>query len=142
MVDPGLMARINRMEQALKRLEYYTSLSLDEIREQDLIPALEREVHVVIEALLDIGNNLISSMGWGVPTSYREIAFILMRNNVLDRELGAKLASLAGLRNILVHLYSMVDYDLLYSHARDLVRDARHILDKIIRYMVEHGIDP
>ncbi len=33
--------------------------------ERDLVPVLEREVHVVIETLLDIGNRLISSMGWG-----------------------------------------------------------------------------
>ncbi len=136
------MAKINRMEQALKRLEYYTSLSFEEVIVRDLTPALEREVHVVIEVLLGLGGSLIASMGFGVPTSYREIAYILMENNVLDREYGLKLASLAGLRNILVHLYSMVDYELLYNHAGELVRDAREILNKLLEYMRNHNIDP
>jgi len=136
------MSRINRMKQALNRLKRYVELSLDDILEQDLTPSLEREVQVTIEVLLDIGSAIISSMGWGVPSSYREIAILLFKNNVLDKDLSDKLASLSGLRNIIVHLYSMVDHELLYKHAKALLDDSRQILMRMLKYMEEHGIDP
>jgi len=141
-VKLGIKRRIDRIAKALTRLEKITSLPLEKIIEDELESMLEREVEIVIQGLLDIGEYIISCKGFEVPSSYRDIGIILWKNRVLDRESGEKLSRLAGLRNILVHIYSDIDYELLYNYARKLVDDARSMLQIFIDYMEKQGIDP
>ena len=45
----------------------------------------------------------------------REIPLILAENKIIPRELGDKLASAAGLRNRLVHLYTDIDHEIIFN---------------------------
>jgi len=141
-LEIGVSRRIDRVYKALRRLEKLLQKSLDEILLDELEPVLEREVEVIVQGLLDLGEYIISRMGWEPPSSYREIALILGKNGVLGEEDALKLARLAGLRNIVVHLYADIDYNLLYDHAKRLLDDARKMLSEIIEFMENNNIDP
>ena len=103
---------------------------------------LEREVEVVIQGLLDLGEYIVSAMGWEPPSRYSEIGLILARHGVLDPEEGEALSALARLRNVLAHMYADIDYELLHEHAKELRRDARKLLQRMLGYMERSGIDP
>lgn len=139
---PGIMRRIDRVLKAVERLDRVTRMRLEDLLEMDLAPLLEREVEVVIQGLLDVGEYIISAMGWEPPSRYSEIGVILARHNVLGRDEGELLAQLARLRNIIVHAYADIDYELLFEHAKKLRNDARKILKKLIDYMEIKGLDP
>ena len=142
MVTRGVSLRLNRLHKALERLRKYASMSLEELEERDLLPALEREVQVVVEALVNLGEHVIARMMWEAPRSYREVAVILREHGVLDSEQASKLAKLAGLRNVIVHMYAEVDYQLLHAYARSIIVDARRIASRILKFMEERGLDP
>ncbi|NPA85451.1 MAG: hypothetical protein GXO07_05570 [Crenarchaeota archaeon] len=54
---------------------------------------------------------------------------------MLSEEEGKTLSSMAGLRNVPVHMYS--DYGLLYNHALELLEDAPKIAAKLLRALEE-----
>jgi uncharacterized protein YutE (UPF0331/DUF86 family) len=73
--------------------------------------ALELAAQCAIDAALD----LISRRGLGVPQTYREAFTVLTTAGVIDAQLAKELQSWAGLRNVLVHMYTKLDLDRVYA---------------------------
>lgn len=72
---------------------------------QIMIRALEREVHVVIELIADIGNALIDALIMRDPGGYKDIVMILFDENVIDSTITNPIIDLVALRPILVQQY-------------------------------------
>jgi len=85
------------------------------------ILALERAVHRIVEAMLDICRHLVAVYSLGLVESYSGYARKLAQAGIMPWELAEKVSKLAGLRNILVHRYAEVDVEKLHEVARDIV---------------------
>ena len=70
-----------------------------------------------------------------------KIGPILAKGKVISWNEGKVLSLLAGLRNILVHSYSDVDHEILFS-LLDKVGEMEDLMGKLLRYMEKEGIDP
>ena len=73
--------------------------------------ALELAAQCAIGAALD----LISRRGLGVPQTYREAFTVLTTAGVIDEHLAKELQSWAGLRDVLVHMYTKLDLDRVHA---------------------------
>jgi uncharacterized protein YutE (UPF0331/DUF86 family) len=73
--------------------------------------ALELAAQCAIDAALD----LISRRGLGTPQTYREAFAVLAKAKVIDAEMLTGLQNWAGLRNVLVHMYTKLDLDRVYA---------------------------
>ena len=89
-----------------------------------------------------MGNAIISVEGWRPPKSYRSIPQTLMEQGVLSGDEAAKAEELAGLRNIIVHIYADIDHPRISRELSDMVEWARRIMRSLLRYLEERGIDP
>ena len=65
------------------------------------------------ETALDLANMLIRKKRLGIPSESRESFGILMRENILERDLGDKLQKMVGFRNLAVHRYRDLDLDIV-----------------------------
>lgn len=120
---PDLIGRYDKLQKALKRLNAVRErgLSLESFKEDaDLQAQVERHFQVAVEALLDIGNHLISKRALDKPESNAQVFTILGQSGLLPEDLAEKLARWARFRNILVHGYADLDPDLEH---RALTRD-------------------
>ena len=78
MPSPEVKARIDRFWRAVKRLEDLQLIDLkDFIEDENAIDAAERNLHVAIEAMIDICEALISCMRWRTSRFYRDVGRIL-----------------------------------------------------------------
>lgn len=68
-------------------------------------------VQAAAQACIDLASHVIASEGWRVPQDYGDTFTVLAERGVVSDELAARLRALAGLRNLLVHLYDEVDDD-------------------------------
>ncbi len=109
---------------------------VSELTYKDIL-ALERAVHRIAEAMLDVCRHLIAVHSLGLAESYGEYPKKLMRGGLMPRELAEDVARLAGLRNILVHRYLEVDPERLYEAAQRIVKD---IAPRFLNWVKE--IDP
>lgn len=67
------------------------------------------------ETVLDLANMLIRKRRLGIPSESRESFDILMREQVLDQELGDRLQKMVGFRNLAVPRYRDLDMDIVQS---------------------------
>jgi len=142
MPSPGLIGRLSRFKEAISRLKKIRSLGRERyFTDPFVMDSAERNFHVAIESILDVSSFLISKKGWPVPSKYAEIGPILAEGGVISWSEGKALSSLAGLRNILVHSYSDVDHEILFS-LLDKVGEMEDLMGKLLRYMEKEGIDP
>lgn len=136
MPSPGVKARIDRFWRAVERMKEISSDGLEAfLGSQDRIDAGERNLQVAVEALVDVGEALISAMRWRTPRSYRDVGEVLRENSVLSKEEAKTFTDIVRLRNILVHNYICIDPETLYETLKRLPRKLAILIDKILKRM-------
>lgn len=95
----------------------------------------EHYLRIAIEATLDLGRHVIVKTGLDVPQEYREVGKILRERGVLPPKLGQELEAMAGMGNVLVHLYWDIDHTLLYETVVQKLATFEQCLDHIFRYL-------
>lgn len=73
--------------------------------------ALEVAAQCAIDAALD----LIARRGLGTPQTYRDTFAVLARAGLVDGALRDALQQWAGMRNVLVHMYTSLDLDKVHQ---------------------------
>lgn len=63
------------------------------------------------QCAIDLALRMIAKRGLGVPQTYREVFSVLVRAGVIGNQLASQLEAWAGLRNVLVHIYTELDLD-------------------------------
>ncbi|RLF09543.1 MAG: hypothetical protein DRJ98_07965 [Thermoprotei archaeon] len=105
--------------------------NVDELDYKDVL-ALERALHRIAEAMLDICRHLVAVYSLGIVESYGEYPKRLAQAGKIPKELADELTKIAGLRNILVHRYLEINLDKLYEAAREI---AVRITPKFIEWV-------
>ncbi|OLP63510.1 hypothetical protein BACPU_31640 [Bacillus pumilus] len=103
--------------------------------------ALERIVHLLVECILDTGNDMIDGFIMRDPGSYDDIMDILVDEKVVSKEEGSQLKKLVSCRKILVQQYQEVDHlDVLQVISE--VEKALQVFPKRIRIYLEQELGP
>jgi uncharacterized protein YutE (UPF0331/DUF86 family) len=76
--------------------------------------AADHAIQLAIQICIDVGAHLIAELGLEAPSDYRGV-FESLREAGLDPQLADRLATAAGMRNILVHDYLEVDDDAVWE---------------------------
>jgi uncharacterized protein YutE (UPF0331/DUF86 family)/predicted nucleotidyltransferase len=124
--DPKLDKAIiaSRIEEIVKNTQFIKneilSKKIEELDYKDTL-ALERAMHRIIEAMLDICRHLVSVYSLGFVESYGEYPQRLAKANKMPKSLAKNLTKLAGLRNILVHRYLEIEKEILYQTAKEMI---------------------
>lgn len=81
---------------------------------------VERSMQLAVEAVLDIGRNIIAIEKLPKPSNNDEIFDILVEAGILSENLTKRIKGMGGFRNILVHGYLTVDYNQIYQNLKRL----------------------
>ncbi len=132
MVSPDVVAkRLRLLDSYLKKLHSIQNrIRLEQfLVDSDMQDIVERNLHLAIETVLDIGQHIIASAGWEPAEEYRNIFVILQQHNVISSNLLGRVQGMAGFRNLLVHEYATIDhtqvFHVLKNHLDDLMELAR-----------------
>ena len=107
----------NKIEQTLRFFENQLALFDSTPAWQSEIEkrALERISHLMIECILDVGNDMIDGFIMRDPGSYDDIMDILTDEKVVAEEEGNKLKQLISSRKQLVQEYQHADHQELFA---------------------------
>lgn len=116
-----ILLKLRSMKRYVDFLKSYSKVGKDELESSYLLrSAIERNFHLALESVLDVGEMIISMEEFRRPEDYREVIEILGEEGILPREFAEKFAPAAGFRNILVHKYAEVDLDELHKRLQNL----------------------
>ena len=96
---------------------------------------VERTLHIMIEACIDIAQHIISDEGFREPLSYRYTFTILAENGILTPEDLSKFEKMASFRNLIVHYYEKIDDSIVYNIFKNNLSDFDLFIDRILRYI-------
>lgn len=130
-----VVERIRRQARLVEEL-------LGELEVERSYRGVERLVQLIIQALLDLGLMVIAALGGRRPEAYSEIGVILRELNVIGDEEALMMKSMAGLRNLLVHAYRVVDRGKVVEFAERLKTDAPRLTSRILRGVEGKNVDP
>lgn len=89
--------------------------------------AAERNLHKVIEAIIDIGKMLIAENGFKEPANNREVFIILTENGLFPSNLLPLIDKMIGMRNIIVHSYDRIDDTIVFGVLRKSLNDLKKV---------------
>jgi uncharacterized protein YutE (UPF0331/DUF86 family) len=92
---------------------------------------VERYLQLSIQVVIDISNHILSERNINGLKEYRDMIIGLGKEGLIPEELAAKIAPMAGLRNLLVHEYVEIDHEKLFDIIQRQLGDfkdfAKHI---------------
>jgi uncharacterized protein YutE (UPF0331/DUF86 family) len=97
--------------------------------------AVERSLHVAVEACLDIARHLIAREGFRFPQDYQDAFRILAEEHIVSRSLLPSLIELARFRNLIVHDYAKIDDAKVYQILKTRLGDFDAFADAVRVYL-------
>jgi len=114
-------------------LEEKTNVRLNELKENKILRRyIERTLHLVVEACLDIGNHLIADLELCEPQDYKDIMVVLTEAGYLPHNRLDNFKKMAQFRNVIVHDYIRIDPEILIGILRKNIDDLR-LFARIVR---------
>lgn len=132
MDTPLATQRLLRLEGYVNHLREFRRVERRRFLEDPAVHlSAERLLQLALEAMLDVGNQLIAARALPAPEIYADIPRILGEAGVLPPDLAHRLVGAAKFRNVLVHEYADLDrsrvYDNLQAGLDDLAAFAQAV---------------
>lgn len=88
-----------------------------------------------IQALIDIGNHIVSSLNLGKPEFYEDIPKFLKDSGIITLEFEEKFIKMIRFRNFLVHEYDKIDPSRIYKYLQNNLKDLEEGLIIIVNFL-------
>jgi uncharacterized protein YutE (UPF0331/DUF86 family) len=137
LVDKLLIGRkLVQIDTYLKQIGNFSRISLNRYKiDWKTQRIVERTLHILIEACVDIANHIISDQEMRLPTGYADTFKVLMENKVIGKNLCGILEKMAKFRNVVVHQYETIDPTIVVSILHRDLRDFEKYKKAIIKYL-------
>ncbi|MDQ0257636.1 uncharacterized protein YutE (UPF0331/DUF86 family) [Evansella vedderi] len=103
--------------------------------------ALERITHMTIEAIIDVGNQLIDGFIMRDPGSYDDVIDILVDERVIPKSDEASFKDIIALRKSLLQNYTDLNYDEIYKNFHKEIETIESFPGKVRTY-IENELGP
>ncbi len=121
------------LQQRIDDLKSFQHLSPEKFYSDSVVrAAVERHFQVAIECCLDIAKHVITRKGITPPEEMKEVFNTLAKANYLDPEYAKQMTEVAKLRNILVHVYMVVDPEKIYRYLHEDI----HLLEEFFSFSI------
>ena len=120
MAPDVLLRKLLYLRQLLIDLAPYENATLAEVEAEHY--KLERLLELLVATATDILFHKLAEMDVA-PDSYREAFRLAGEHGLLPRDLAERMQNAAGMRNVLVHLYEEIDYQILHSSIQPALQD-------------------
>lgn len=130
-----VLAKLESLQRCISRIEEKTPPKVEILKSdydiQDIISLnLERAVQISV----DIAAHILSATEISTPATMSEVFLALSEVDVITVELAERLRKAVGFRNISVHEYEKVDWEIVFSICTRHMSDFRAYAARILAY--------
>ena len=143
MVNKNIVYRyLESLEESISRIRNM-DLTLEMITgDEDVQDLLDRRMQKAIEACVDIAGHIVAANKLGRAETSGSLFQLLAKHKIISPELAQKLERAVGLRNIIIHEYTQIDYQLAYSNLEEKLGDLEAFARQIKNYLEEKNLRP
>jgi len=116
--------KISDVEKYLRILGSFQKYSRQEIEQNILIRgAVERYLYLAVQATINVAEALVAHKNLRKPSTLSEAFHILGEEKLVTKSVVEHMIKMTGFRNIIVHDYTAIDYDIVYEILHDRLED-------------------
>lgn len=124
--------KISSARKYLKILERYKKYTADEIKNNpDVGGAVERYLQLAAQSAIDLAEAVIAAQGLRKPSNMGENFYVLNEEGIINNDLTQELVKMVGFRNVIVHDYEEVDYEIVYDVLHNKLKDIKKFIEII-----------
>jgi len=128
---------LQHLEKSIRLLEELTGRGAEQVLADDVaVAAMERALHLSIEAVIDVGNALIDGFIMRDPGSYADIVDILRDEQVIGEEQARLLTKAVEFRRHLVNEYTSVPVKEMFALVGEVLDSFRQF-GPVVRAYIE-----
>jgi uncharacterized protein YutE (UPF0331/DUF86 family) len=137
MLDQRIILRkFQKQKEYLVKLKVYENLDYETfLNDQTIQLATERLLQLTIEVSLDVNRYLLKSLLVKQPEENAETFIKLAELKIVDNDLALRLKESGKMRNLLVHLYEIIEPPFVYSAIKETLRDYPLYQRQILTYL-------
>jgi len=133
MVDDVLIAKAGSIERCLRRVREEYQAAENFLRDQTRQDAVMLNLLRATEQAIDIAMHIIRVQRLGVPQISREAFSLLADAGMLDKELATRMQAMVGFRNIAIHEYQKLDFDIVKKIIEDHLIDFERFVAVVLK---------
>lgn len=135
-MEEVVLVKIESIEKCLTRLEEKIGLENFDINDYDMQDIVVLNLQRACQQAIDLAMFLVSEMSLGVPKGSVDAFFKLFEKKIISEKTYRAMKGMVGFRNVAVHQYQKINYDVVESvvrnHLGDFRRYNKEILEEVL----------
>ena len=133
-MDPDIiLSKIDSLRRCVTRLEVKRPPNVEILKnDEDLQDILTINLEKSVQICVDIASHILAESDSSLPATMSETFLILSDTGIIDRELSERMQKAVGFRNIAVHEYDKIDWEIVYSILTRHLDDFKHFASAIL----------
>jgi uncharacterized protein YutE (UPF0331/DUF86 family) len=116
--------KLESLRRCLGRIQEKFPVKVDELQTNyDLQDIIALNLSRAVQLTVDIGSHIISSMNMPAPETMGQTFEILAQQNVLPAQVADQLKKSVGFRNVAVHNYEAINWQIVHSIVSEHMKD-------------------
>ena len=130
-----LHQKIDSLRNCIERIESKKPFSAEDLRVNfDLQDIISINLERAVQTCVDIAAHLLAEKNGPSPTTMADSFIYLAQEKVISENISKSLVKSVGLRNLLVHEYSKIDWDIVASVANEHLDTFRDFSKEILEF--------
>lgn len=121
----------------LEAMEFVPQELYEDIDIQDLV---SHRLHVAVEMMIDISVHVAGGLNLPGRDTAADVFRLLAQHEILSNDLVDRIVKAPNQRNILVHEYLDVDYEVINQNYEGYIGDLKQFQREITEYLVKEGV--
>jgi len=130
-----LAQKLESLRRCIKRVEEKTPSRIDFlVQDPDVQDILVLNLTRAVQLCVDIGSHVISETEELAPTTMGDVFSALEKLEVITPATCIAMKKAVGFRNIAVHNYQVIDWEIVYAISKNFLLDFRRFAKEIAEY--------
>lgn len=124
--------KLESLRRCVRRIEEKRPASVEELKSNpDLQDIVSLNLTRAVQVAVDIATHLLADSNQAAPETMGQAFRLLAEAGMIPNELAARMVAAVGFRNVAVHSYREIDWDIVHAICHDRLDDfrefARHV---------------
>ncbi len=100
---------------------------------------VERSLHIMIEAVIDVAQHIVSDEKLREPANYKDTFAVLAENKIVSIDNLKIYEKMAAFRNLIVHYYERIDDEVIFGIFKKHLNDFETFVSEITQFMLKRS---
>jgi len=128
--------KLNDLNENIVMLNEFRKISLEDLKKSLKDQwAIFYGLQISIQTIIDIGNHILAALKENQIEEYVDIIDKLGEKEIIPKDFAVRIRGMAGLRNLLVHEYGIINIQKIYNVLQNNISDFEEFQNYIRKYL-------